>query len=163
MKALYNHLSEDTAYLVDDYPYGRKLRCRIRYWIEKTNKGFRSVYQTENPKNLMWNAPKKSTYHLVAMNMYLDENEHVHFKAINEYSSAEETLQFIKDFPDTDKSVLLVWCGKKASVNKLFAEGKAWMEVNGVRQKLSEEDIAKHQKEADTWRECFSLVRANVN
>ena len=28
------HISPETAYVIDDYPYGFRLRCRIRYWLE---------------------------------------------------------------------------------------------------------------------------------
>jgi hypothetical protein len=33
IRLLSGHVSPQTAYLVEDYPYGRRLRCRIRYWI----------------------------------------------------------------------------------------------------------------------------------
>lgn len=31
VRLLLGHVSPQTAYLVEDYPYGRQLRCRIRY------------------------------------------------------------------------------------------------------------------------------------
>jgi hypothetical protein len=31
---LTDHTSPETAYLVEDYPYGFRLRCQIRYWLE---------------------------------------------------------------------------------------------------------------------------------
>jgi hypothetical protein len=34
VRLLVGHVDADTAYVVDDYPYGRVLRCRIRYWID---------------------------------------------------------------------------------------------------------------------------------
>jgi hypothetical protein len=34
MQILKGHISQETAYLVDDYPYGFRLRCKIRYWLE---------------------------------------------------------------------------------------------------------------------------------
>lgn len=56
--------SPENAYVVDDYPYGWKLRCKIRYWIETTKNGDRMCSQTTNPKKPgeIWNKPKKSTY-----------------------------------------------------------------------------------------------------
>jgi len=33
VRLLRGHINRDTAYVVNDYPYGRVLRCRIRYWI----------------------------------------------------------------------------------------------------------------------------------
>ncbi|GAA4852527.1 hypothetical protein [Saccharopolyspora rosea] len=80
---LNGHTSPETAYVVDDYPYGRRLRCKIRYWIETGEKGSakgkqRFVSQTTNPKvpGEVWNKPKASTYALMAV-MYLDHNDHV--------------------------------------------------------------------------------------
>ena len=34
MEILKGHVSPATAYLVNDYPYGFRLRCQIRYWLE---------------------------------------------------------------------------------------------------------------------------------
>lgn len=63
VELLFGHTSEDTAYLVDDYPYGRRVRTQIRYWIETNAKhGDRFCSQTLNPKTGRWNKPKKSTY-----------------------------------------------------------------------------------------------------
>lgn len=78
-KALTGHTSPETAYLVADYPYGFRLRCAIRYWIEfKKGHGFRFVSQTSNPKRpgLVWNAPKRSTYSPV-MVLTVDDRSHV--------------------------------------------------------------------------------------
>jgi hypothetical protein len=48
--------------IVDSYPYGR-LRATAFFSLEfKKGKGFRSVFQTINPKNNRLNAPKYSTY-----------------------------------------------------------------------------------------------------
>jgi hypothetical protein len=33
VRLLLGHIDADTAYVVDDYPYGYRLRCRIRYWV----------------------------------------------------------------------------------------------------------------------------------
>lgn len=81
---LNGHISAETAYLVDDYPYGRVLRCKIRYWIETAEKGAkkgqqRFMSQTTNPKLAgdQWNKPKGGTYSGLVI-MYLDaENGHV--------------------------------------------------------------------------------------
>jgi hypothetical protein len=87
---LHGHTSPETAYQVDDYPYGRRLRCKIRYWIETADKGAkrgeqRFVYQTTNPRtgNTHWNKPKAGTYVLLAV-MYLDENGHVQWTGVRE-------------------------------------------------------------------------------
>jgi hypothetical protein len=80
---LTGHTGPDSAYLVDDYPYGRVLRCQIRYWVDtratgKSKGDQRFVSQTTNPKRpgTVWNAPKPSTYSAIVA-MYLDHNQHV--------------------------------------------------------------------------------------
>lgn len=47
---------------VESYPYGR-LRCKAFFWIEfKKSHGFRSVFQTINPKTDRLNAAKNGQY-----------------------------------------------------------------------------------------------------
>ncbi len=65
VKPLFGHTTEETAYLIEDYPYGFTLRCQKKVWIETDPKrGQRTVEMTSNPKRagLHWNTPKKSTY-----------------------------------------------------------------------------------------------------
>jgi hypothetical protein len=92
--ALHGHTSEDTAYLVPDYPYGFRLRTEIRYWIETTKHGDRFVSQTLNPKTGRWNKPKRSTYAHVAC-MYLNDEGHVTWTGIHPNTSAEYVEQFV--------------------------------------------------------------------
>lgn len=160
IQSLYGHTSEDTAYLVEDYPYGRKLRCQIRYWIEKTSKGFRFCAQTKNPKNGVWNNPKKSTYVRFAACMFLDEQRHVDWNGIHEYSSANDALLFMQLHPQTDTSDLLVWARMKAVYNKLYAQGTVYFEVNGKRCEESPETLEKHFAESEVWREVIKLIKA---
>jgi hypothetical protein len=91
--ALSGHTSPDTAYLVDDYPYGSTLRRKIRYWVETATKGTakgnqRFVSQTTNPKRPgePWNKPKASTYASLVV-MYLDDVEHVKSFYVSRYIS----------------------------------------------------------------------------
>ena len=97
---LHNHNSAETAYTVNDYPYGFTLRCKKRYWIE-TKKGYgqRLCTQTTNPKRPeeYWNKPKKGTYSLV-LGMYLDENNHVQSEALTTWLSGGEADKAIKEF-----------------------------------------------------------------
>ena len=56
-----HHTSEKVT--VENYPYGYTLKTTATYAIEhKKGKGFRTVFQTVNPKTGRVNAPKKSTY-----------------------------------------------------------------------------------------------------
>lgn len=94
MTLLFNHTSPDNAYLVESYPYGFNLRCKIRYWLEfSKNKGVRFVSQTTNPKKGdVWNKPKYSTYCAFGGAMFLDEKSHVQWSGMHEYMDLKESL-----------------------------------------------------------------------
>src|SRR5262245_19768077 len=88
---LRGHVDADTAYLVDDYPYGYSERCQIRYWLHTADKGsargqVRFVSQTTNPKvdGIHWNKPKPSTYWPWVV-MYLDAIGHVHWWPVGQW------------------------------------------------------------------------------
>jgi hypothetical protein len=90
---LVGHDSEATAYMVADYPYGFRLRCQIRYWVETTKHGQRLVSQTSNPKRGgIWNKPKRGVYHSIAI-MTLDGEGHVQISVLSAYASSEPTIQ----------------------------------------------------------------------
>lgn len=101
MKILKGHVSQDTAYQVDDYPYGFRLRCKIRYWLEHNPKlGTRMWSQTSNPKiatDIIWNKAKASTYAKIAGCMYLDEAGHVNWTGLSIYSDADECDAFLNN------------------------------------------------------------------
>lgn len=103
MQELIGHISEDTAYLVADYPYGFRLRTQIRYWIEtKASRGQRLVTQTRNPKRdgAPWNAPKASTY--VALRaLYLAANGHVEHAALPDWPEEPAIEAFVAQYPQT--------------------------------------------------------------
>ncbi len=98
-KTLIGHVSPETAYVVDDYPYGFTLRCKIRYWIEtKPKLGQRLVMQTTNPKKGdIWNKPKFSTYSVI-MFMQLDSQNHVVTTAINYGMSGTNIEKWVEQF-----------------------------------------------------------------
>jgi hypothetical protein len=94
MTVLSGHTSPDTAYVVDDYPYGFRLRCKIRYWIETTKHGSRVVSQTTNPKRGdVWNKPKASTYTDLRV-LFLDENGHVANNGLTLWADTEKIAAF---------------------------------------------------------------------
>lgn len=91
VRVLTGHTSADTAYLVGDYPYGRVLRCQIRYWVETASKGAkkgmqRFVSQTTNPKvtGEPWNKPHPGQYSPMVF-MYLNGDDHVKHISVSEY------------------------------------------------------------------------------
>jgi hypothetical protein len=95
-KYLYGHDSQETAYVVDDYPWGFRLRTKIRYWIETkdaSNGGQRFVSQTLNPKTNQWCAPKKSTYSPILV-MFLNEDDHVKCSGLNRYNDLDVLNKF---------------------------------------------------------------------
>ena len=60
----------------DNYPYGR-LHCTAHFSVEfKKGKGFRSVFQTINPKTGRLNNPKKGTYSMLMLPI---EQENGHY------------------------------------------------------------------------------------
>src|SRR5436190_937437 len=92
MEILVGHVSPETAYVVADYPYGFRLRCMIRYWLEFHPKhGFRLWSQTSNPKRgNVWNKPKASTYARFGGCMFLDDAGHAQWSGLTEYSTGAE-------------------------------------------------------------------------
>lgn len=102
MNPIYGHNDETTAYVVEDYPYGFKLRCKIRYWLEHVpSKGVRMCSQTTNPKKgNIWNKPVKSTYASIAGCMYTDEKGHVHWTGVHAYSTLADFQKFVELYPN---------------------------------------------------------------
>ena len=102
MRVLKGHTSPETAFVVADWPYGRTLRCKKRFWIETATSGAkkgqqRVVSQTTNPKRAgeVWNAPKASTYDAVAI-LFLDDEGRVQFDAVSLFATTEEIDAFAK-------------------------------------------------------------------
>lgn len=99
MKQLIGHNCENTAYLVEDYPYGFKLRTKIRYWIE-SRKGYgqRFVSQTMNPKTGRWNKAKAGTYSNIIV-MGLDEDtDFVTFKSLGYWHDEKSIRDFASKY-----------------------------------------------------------------
>jgi hypothetical protein len=153
-KPLYGYDSKEKSYLVEDYPYGFKLRTSIRYWLEYTpKKGWRFCSQTMNPKAApgTWNKPKASTYALMAACMYLDSQEHVQWAAVTEYTDETDVLDFVEAFPQADFKVLKIFTEKKIRYIKAVLAGEVVWKVNGVPKPESEADLKRHQNELEVW------------
>jgi hypothetical protein len=86
------HINEKQQ--VENYPYGR-LKCAAFFSVEfKKNKGFRSIFQTINPKTGRLNAEKKGNY---ADILYMkNDNGFVTFHSLSFYD--EKSLNKIKSF-----------------------------------------------------------------
>lgn len=120
MKILKGHDSPETAYVVDDYPYGFRLRCTIRYWLESDPKrGVRFVSQTSNPKKpgLVWNKPKASTYSRFGGCMFLDDDGHVRHSGLTEYTDGAEAAAWRDAYgegcPAAMRETMLRWVNAK--------------------------------------------------
>lgn len=131
MKAiLKGHESPETAYVVDDYPYGFRLRCKIRYWLETNKHGVRLVSQTTNPKKAVetWNKPKASTYAMIAGAMYLNDEGHVTWSGLGEYSDLAESKVWLDKYgegvPERSMPRLKAWIEAKRMYEELLAQGK---------------------------------------
>jgi hypothetical protein len=81
----------------ENYPYGYTLRTTAFYSLEfRKGKGFRSVFQTINPKTGKLNAPKRGTYSAGAL-MYINDEGHIKTKTLDFYgmSGILRDCQFI--------------------------------------------------------------------
>lgn len=88
--------SQENSFLIEDYPWGFRLRTQQRVWVE-SKKGFgqRVMRQTLNPKNGKWCKAKASTYYVV-LGLYLDENDYVQTWALSSGGWTKEDK--IKEF-----------------------------------------------------------------
>jgi hypothetical protein len=151
---------------VDDYPYGFRLRCKIRYWIEyKASHGFRFVSQTTNPKvpGERWNKPKAGQYVRLGMGMFLDEKGHVSHTAISGYE-LEPIIEFLKHWHD-DKNIITnvvaFTIAKRAYARKeaeIQATGFSGWTINGEKQAVRPSEIESTQKDLEVLSRLVPLV-----
>ena len=97
MNKQFFHTSESVT--VDNYPYGR-LKCEATFGLEyNPKKGFRSVFQTVNPKNGTINKPKKSVYHPIMLMYRNTENGYIEYEAprLWEGKDVNKVSKFIHD------------------------------------------------------------------
>ena len=129
MEYLIGHTSPETAYVVDNYPYGFRLRCKIRYWLEyKPGKGFRFVSQTTNPKRPgeTWNKPKPSTYHHGAAAMYIDEDTgHVSWTAVNFSEGFDRLSKIPPEMVETMPTAAQAELARYIEISRRYEELKA--------------------------------------
>ena len=131
MKVLTGHISPESAYVVNDYPYGFRLRCKIRYWLESSpNKGVRFVSQTTNPKiekictGTVWNKPKASTYSRFGGCMVQDEtNGHIEWTGVNEYDDLPKLIEWKEKYsagvPEAFKPMFNRWIELKTNYEEM--------------------------------------------
>ena len=83
---------------IDNYPYGFK-RTHARFWTETKKFKQRAMFQTQNPKTLVWNKPKNSTYTDIVV-FYKDKiTGHTTHTELNfGYDGIKELENFLKIF-----------------------------------------------------------------
>jgi len=97
---LKGHTSPETAYVVEDYPYGFRLRTSIRYWLETNKNGTRFVSQTVNPKTGAWNKPKASTYVQLGVMVRDEDNGHISWTGWTPYAGEDGLREFESTYAD---------------------------------------------------------------
>lgn len=119
MKILTGHISPETAYHVLDYPYGFRLRCQIRYWLEvHPTHGVRMVSQTSNPKKgNVWNKPKSTTYCKFGGALFLGDTGHVFWAGLTEYTDGKDAADWRDKYgtgvPEAARDTMNRWIAAK--------------------------------------------------
>jgi hypothetical protein len=103
-RALMGHVSQETAYIIQDYPYG-SLRTQKRVWLEyREGFGFREMHQTLNPKRNFWNKPHAGQYSalIVLVKQDVDDfgNPHKDYVTAIHAGTYNFTPQKKKEFAD---------------------------------------------------------------
>lgn len=161
VQILTGHKSPETAFLIEDYPYGHKVRTQKRVWIEeKPKKGFRLMEQTKNPKTGAWNKPAAGNYYAFGMAMFLDERGYVEHVAVGEYSRDADIVSFIRTFGVTPalKAVALAKVKYHRSVANAHEAGVNPWEVNGKPLPLRESAIEENKENLALWTEVGKEV-----
>lgn len=127
-----NLLNSATKVQNDNYPYG-SLRATAFFSLEfQPKKGFRSVFQTINPKTNRLNNPKKSTYNDF---MYLyTEEETGHTKTGVFSTNGTEAIMKLAEFLEVNSEAVglttaqISWLG--GGIYQSLVLSAAWMSVN---------------------------------
>lgn len=158
-KQLIGNDSEETAYVVDDYPYGFRLRTTIRYWIETAkNKDQRFVSQTKNPKTGQWNKPKKGTYSSVIV-MGIDDNNHVTIDGYHMGTYEDKVNEFIGKYQLTDIQK------KSMDIARAYARAQkmvSWSVTSGSLEEMKDKPRQTIQEQTDIMKKCAVIQYAKM-
>jgi hypothetical protein len=83
--------------------------------------------------------------------MALDSKNHVIWKGLTQYSNAPEISDFVRDFPQSNYSVLGKFAKAKVNHLKGMINGTKVITINGVPQRPSEDDLGRWRKELEIW------------
>lgn len=149
------YTSPENAYIIEDYPFGFRLRCKMRVWIESDKKkGMRVCRQTTNPKvsGEIWNAPKKSTYSTIRL-LYIDTETGYIESASWDANYSSGNMEFLADFGEvlTEKQINTVTVHYAADIVReygitLYDNGRAefYAKLKEVLLDLGCNDIVKN-------------------
>jgi len=151
-KNIYNHKNFDSAFEVDNYPWGFKLKTKVRYWIETTNRGDRFVKCTLNPKTNKWCKEKKSTYNavMVMTKEVKDQKTFISYISISRgWSDAVAVAKFEhqvnKDLLSKEQLKQICACKAINQVNKNlkveFVNSTAWTDQERAAHKKKQDEI----------------------
>ena len=119
---LYNHTSEETAYIIKDYPWGFRMRTEQRAWIESNKNGDRFIVRTKDPRTGKWCAPKKSIYDHVKV-LFLDEQDHLQTFDLERSADEKTILEFYEQHKENLNAFQL------SQIKKLIATRKVMKNV----------------------------------
>jgi len=99
---LVGHTTMASAHIIEDYPYGRRLRTQMRVWVETKEKfGQRMVTQTLNPKTKKWNKPKKGTYsHIIVLKKKVQTDGRTFIRPESPETGMDVTVKSLKKWGD---------------------------------------------------------------
>lgn len=101
-KYLYECVSEETAHVVENWPWGYQYRTQARFWIESNPKGSRMWQRTQNPKTGFWCKAKATTYSPVQILM-IDAEGKISYACLGRGSDYEDVKKFReKHYPHLD-------------------------------------------------------------
>jgi len=155
------HNNENTALIIENYPYGFRLKTKIKYWIETDKKkGDRFVSQTLNPKTNKWNNPKKSVYNSVMVLTRDNENGHISYIGLYPTTDKERINRFIEktngfNFFDEQKEQLrILRAYSKTYENVTF-------EIKEVTNQTEEEKLKHDNEQAEIKKDINRLASYN--
>ena len=160
VKALYGHDSFETAYCVDNYPYG-KLRTKMYFWLETRPKfGVRLVTRSLNPKNGQINKPHAGQYMPLAANLYIDQNGHCQYEGVGLGTDSEKVVEFVQNFPENPRNDLLkAYCLEQYKYYRIRVDAKrSFWTINGVEEQLSEPEYERYVTSKDKWWKAYLTV-----
>lgn len=99
IKTIQGAVSLETAYCVEDYPYGFKLRCKKYYYVETGKKGQRLVTVTTNPKaGDKLNKPVVENYFRLVVLFIDKETGYVCVDYLSDYANTAEVEAFMNKY-----------------------------------------------------------------